>query len=93
MMDGRFTRNFRNVHHPEIAEADFGGSRAILGNRYKLVIDGRSESGRELFDLTDDPAEEDNLIDARPEIAEDLERQLREWQESVLNSLTGSDYQ
>lgn len=94
VMDGRFTRNFRNFHHPEISSEDFSGARAILDNRYKLVIGGENgdETVKELFDLRSDQAEETNLIDAEPEAADDLERQLREWQESVLNSLTGKDY-
>ncbi len=94
IMDGRFTRNFRNFHHPEIAEEDFLGERAILGNRYKLVIGGErgDETAKELFDLRANQAEKTNLIEAQPEIAADLARQLREWQESVLNSLTGKDY-
>lgn len=93
-MAGRLTRNFRNYHHPTVTEQDFAGARAILGNRYKLVIDGQrgSESAIELFDLGNDPAEEKNLVETKPEIAEDLQRQLRDWQESVLNSLTGADY-
>ena len=60
---------------------------------FKLVIDaGKGEPGRELFDLENDQAEENNLIDTRPEIGRELERRLRTWQESVLNSLTGADY-
>ena len=39
-MAGRFTRDFKNFRHPAITEQDFTGSRAILGNRYKLVIEG-----------------------------------------------------
>ena len=92
MMDGRFTRNFRNHHHNSISDADFTGSRAILGNRYKLVIDGQGQSGSELFDMHNDQAEEHNLIDTRAETAADLSEQLRTWQESVLESLTGADY-
>jgi hypothetical protein len=46
----------------------------------------------ELFDLRADLAEEDNLIEAKPQIAKKLERQLRDWQQSVLKSLTGADY-
>ena len=78
----------------KITEQDFTGPRAILAGRYKLVVEGRrgSESAKELFDLRNDPAEEDNLIESNPDIAEKLELQLREWQESVLNSLTGADY-
>jgi arylsulfatase A-like enzyme len=95
MMDGRLTRNFRNVHHRKIKDEDFAGSRAILDNRYKLVVhDSRgSESRKELFDIRDDPAERSDLIEEKPEIARVLEQQLRDWQKSVLNSLTGADYQ
>ena len=94
IMDGRFTRNFRNFHHPNISDEDFSGPKAVLDNRYKLVVDGEpgEESRSELFDLRNDQAEEKNLIETEPEIAKDLDRQLREWQESVLNSLTGADY-
>jgi len=94
MMDGRWTRNFQNFHHPNITEQDFAGPRAIRDNRYKLVVDGQpqSQSLRELFDLRNDPTEENNLIGTKPEIAKNLETQLRDWQQSVLTSLTGSDY-
>jgi arylsulfatase A-like enzyme len=93
-MDGRLTRNFRNVHHPVITERDFAGPRVILDNRYKLVVhdEAGTELITELFDLRDDPAEKTNLIEVKPEIAENLQQQLREWQESVLSSLTGADY-
>ena len=91
MMDGRYTRTFRNFHHPTVAEADFSGDRAILGNRYKLVVDGSKDSGKELFDLRADPAEEHNLIESEEEIARDLARKLRAWQASVLHSLTGAE--
>jgi len=93
-MAGRLTRNFLNFHHPRVAEQDFAGPRAILDNRYKLVVDGQpgNESARELFDLGNDPAEEHNLIETRPDVAKRLERQLRDWQQSVLDSLTGADY-
>ena len=93
-MGGRLTRNFRNFHHPRITEQNFAGPRAILDNRYKFVVDGQpgSQSIRELFDLRNDRAEENNLIETKPEIAKNLEQQLRDWQQSVLDSLTGADY-
>eukprot|EP00913_Durusdinium_trenchii_P023372 g21950.t1 len=37
MMAGRFTRNFQNFHHPEVAEHDYEGPRVLLDNNYKLV--------------------------------------------------------
>jgi arylsulfatase A-like enzyme len=88
------TRNFVNFHHPEIQEEDFGGARAMLDNRFKLVIDGEARTGgsRELFDVRNDPAEKHNIIATHPAEAAQLERQLRAWQQSVLQSLTGADY-
>jgi arylsulfatase A-like enzyme len=93
-MDGRLTRNFRNLHHPTVTDLDFRGPRAILDNRYKLVLHDTAggEAVRELFDLDSDPAEKNNLVEEKPEIAGDLDQQLREWQQSVLESLTGADY-
>ena len=94
MMGDKHTRTFRNFRHPQITEQDFSGPRAILDNRYKLVIDAQrgSKARKELFDMRQDPAEKNNLIEARPEIAKDLEERLHAWQQSVLNSLTGGDY-
>jgi len=94
MMDGRFTRNFRNFHHPTITSRDFDGPRVILGNRFKLIVDGQAKGkhAKELFDLQNDPAEKNNLIETEPKIARNLEQQLHKWQESVLSSLTGADY-
>jgi hypothetical protein len=94
MMAGKYTRTFRNFHYPDISERDFGGARTMLGNRYKLVVGAQSKdpSAIELFDLIDDPAEERNLIESHKQIAAHMEKQLRDWQQSVLESLTGADY-
>ena len=94
MMAGKYTRTFRNFHHPTITDRDYSGPRAIVGNRYKLVIHNRRKGKpiRELFDLRRDPAEKTNLIKAQPQVAASLETQLRAWQKSVLGSLTGRDY-
>ena len=87
------TRNFRNFHHPDIQEQDFYGPRAILDNRYKLVIHERDNgTTKELFDVREDPAEEKNLITDQPARAEEMEKQLEAWQQSVLESLIGEDY-
>ena len=95
IMDGRFTRNFRNLHHSQIAKQDYHGARSVLGNRYKLVVAGQAagdDSVQELFDVRSDAAEKHNLIKTHPEVAAKLARQLRDWQTSVLTSLTGADY-
>lgn len=91
---GIATRNFINYRHPEISEVDYSGPRALVDNRYKLVLheqkDGKVKE--ELFDLRADPAETKNLIAEKPDLAQPLRRQLREWQESVLKSVGGADY-
>lgn len=94
MMAGKYTRTFRNFHYPEVSDQDCGGARVMLDKRYKLVLDAQSgrASTTELFDLTTDPAEEQNMIESHKAIAEDMGKQLRRWQTSVLQSLTGADY-
>jgi hypothetical protein len=99
-MDGRATRSFTNFHHPRITEQDFAGARAILHNRYKLVVDGggprRPGAGsspvRELYDLRQDESESNDITAVNPALVRSMERQLRDWQQSVLESLTGADY-
>lgn len=89
------TRNFKNFHHPEIDEDDYLGPRVMLGERYKLVVhdrQGAENSKIELFDLDADTAEETNLAEKEPEQVKSMLASLREWQQSVLNSLMGEDY-
>ncbi|MEO1980643.1 MAG: sulfatase-like hydrolase/transferase, partial [Fuerstiella sp.] len=93
MMGDLHTRNFRNFHHPSISESDFDGHRVLLGSRYKLLVRGLGdEETHELFDVRNDPGEQHDLIASSPEIAKQLGHQLRDWQQSVLQSLTGADY-
>ncbi|MDA0195656.1 MAG: hypothetical protein O2887_11785 [Bacteroidetes bacterium] len=47
---------------------------------------------RELFDLRKDPAERNNVIISNPEIVQIQMKQLKDWQQSVLESLTDGDY-
>lgn len=93
---GKATRDFRNLRHPgDITEADFRGPRAIIDGQFKLVIrDGKkaSKTSTELYDLQSDPAEKTSLTEQQPERVQQLQTQMRTWQESVLKSLTGSDY-
>lgn len=94
MLAGLYTRNFQNFHHRTIRPRDYEGPRAILDNRYKLVVNGsgKNESLYELFDIRSDTAEKNNLVDTRPAVARKLQQSLRTWQQSVLESLTGADY-
>ena len=66
----------------------------MMDNQYKLILDEKSTgpSGIELFDLTNDQAESNNLATAYPDIVESMQQQMYDWQQSVLTSLTGADY-
>jgi arylsulfatase A-like enzyme len=94
LMAGKATRDFTNYRHPSITEDDYLGPRAIIDGSFKLVIHGRRNGGvrRELFDLRTDPAEKTNLLEQQPDTAERLQTELRQWQQSVLHSLSGADY-
>jgi arylsulfatase A-like enzyme len=95
LMAGKATRDFTNFHSLPIDDRDFVGPRAIIDGPFKLVIHERPDGrvNQELFDLTDDPAEKRNLMQQRPDVASQLAEKLRGWQRSVLNSLSGADYE
>lgn len=93
---GKATRDFTNFRHPALSEEDYLGPRAIIDGNHKLVIHESKKGGDatlELFNLQVDPAEKTNLFDQQPDVAKKLQSQLRQWQDGVLKSLTGADYQ
>lgn len=94
MMDGKYTRTFRNYVYPKISENDFVGERVMMTNRFKLILDGNTldSVGYELYDLRNDRAERLNIAHRYPELVDEMQEEMKEWQESVLNSLTGADY-
>jgi arylsulfatase A-like enzyme len=94
MMDGKYTRTFRNCKYSIISEEDFQGERVMMGDRYKLIVEGQTpnDKGFELYDIQNDPAETTNLADEYPEMVDEMAAELSEWQQSVLTSLTGADY-
>ena len=67
------------------------GHAAWSDNRFKLH---KFASGRfELYDLAADPGEKNDLSAAQPEVVERMKAALGQWQESVLKSYRGEDYQ
>ncbi len=94
LMGGKATRDFRNLRHPPITDNDFLGPRAIIDGQFKLVVH-EQKSGqitRELFDLNADPSEKTNLLEQQTVRANQLQAKLRDWQHTVLTSLSGADY-
>jgi arylsulfatase A-like enzyme len=94
LQGGKATRDFSNFRHPPITADDYLGPRAIIDGRFKLVLHEQNSGTlrRELFDLAADPGEKANLIDRQSDVAQQLDTRLRQWQDSVLNSLSGADY-
>lgn len=93
LMRGKATRDFLNYRHPGIHMDDYSGPRAIIEGDFKCVIhEQNGNTRRELFDLQNDPGEKSNILEQHPVLAARLQTQLRDWQQSVLNSLTGADY-
>lgn len=93
LMGGKATRDFINFRHPSIQDVDYRGAKAIIDGNLKLVVhDGGKQSKTELFDLSLDPGERNDLSKDAPEELERLDSALRVWQASVLNSLMGLDY-
>ncbi len=72
----------------------FGKRAALVGNRYKILVDLENESTEsvELYDLLDDPTESNNLADGNPKLAQDMKSVLDSWRESCRESLAGEDY-
>jgi len=93
-LGGKYTRDFLNFKYNQISENDFSGERTIYKDHYKLMLEGQTpnKNGTELYDIGKDPAEQKNLADEYPEIVQQMQTELRKWQESVLNSLLGADY-
>ena len=93
--NGKATRDFLNFRHDgPISEQDYHGPRAIIDGRFKLVIheSAQGQPTRELFDLVADPGEKTNVLARHPDTGASLDRKLRAWQDSVLQSLQGQDY-
>lgn len=53
--------------------------KAIRSNEYKLIV-GKLTGKKQLFNLKDDPAEQKNIWDENPELAQELEEELNLWQ-------------
>ncbi|MDF1740867.1 MAG: sulfatase-like hydrolase/transferase [Verrucomicrobiales bacterium] len=66
------------------------GRGVLVESRYKLLY----QKGKyELYDLTSDPEESVNLIDANPEIAARMKADYEAWDKSVEASVAGKDYE
>lgn len=63
-----------------------------VNHQYKLIGDQKG-SQFELYDLLNDEAEKENIIEIHPRIAEEMKAELFQWLASVENSAKGLDYE
>ncbi|MEX2381095.1 MAG: sulfatase-like hydrolase/transferase [Opitutales bacterium] len=85
--------NDGRVYGPDLdyPEADDRpGPSAWIDGAWKLHR--RDNGDHLLFHLVDDEGEQNNLIDQHPERAQQMQAELREWEESVIGSMRGEDY-
>ena len=75
-------------HHGASSLAD--GPAAWNDNQYKLHKRGPGKY--ELYDLTNDISEKNDLAASHPEVVARMKAELENWQNSVQRSIRGEDY-
>ncbi len=71
------------------------GNSALLDNNFKLISlgKGRGGAGRfELYNLANDPKEQNNLLEKQPQVAQRMKMKLAAWTKSSNASLEGKDF-
>jgi arylsulfatase A-like enzyme len=68
------------------------GNTAVVDNQYKLLELGKQKKHFELYDLSIDPQEENNLYQSMPQLAAQMTEKLRQLQASIAASYAGKDY-
>ncbi len=67
-----------------------------MDKQYKIIDIGDEESDEQerykLFDLLEDPKEQDNIAADNPEIHANMVAMVKEWEQSVYESFQGKDY-
>jgi hypothetical protein len=71
------------------------GHAAWLEWPWKLhrILDNPEKVCWELYDLEEDSMETTNMIDQHGEVAQSMKASLEQWQQSVVKSMNGEDYQ
>jgi len=64
---------------------------SLTGNRYKIYSKDNGKTYM-LFDLLDDPGENKDLAEEKPQVLQSMKTALAKWRESCKDSLAGKDY-
>ena len=90
LIDGKMTKRPRPIAFESRSRA------ALVDNRYKLVVSTQNRKGKpakiELYDLTGDRAEKNDLAAELPQIAARMNATLSAWRASCRRSNNGEDY-
>ncbi|MEL7533182.1 MAG: sulfatase-like hydrolase/transferase [Bacteroidota bacterium] len=69
----------------------YGEQISWVDERYKLITTDKTTSF-ELYDLLNDPAESQNIIEQKPQVAHRMKAEMMAWLDSVVASQRGDDY-
>lgn len=68
------------------------GRGAWIDNHFKLITQNVGSGEYELYNLTDDPQEQRNLLSTESALAKRLIQQFEDWNGSIAASIRGEDY-
>jgi len=69
----------------------YASQSALTDNQYK-IYKGEKGKGWELYDLTKDPSEQNDLASKKPEVLAKMAKTFGAWEKSVERSAAGKDY-
>lgn len=69
----------------------FAGQSVLTDNQYK-IYQGKKSKTWELYDLTKDSSEKNNLANSHPEVLAKMTKTFDTWKKSVDSSAAGEDY-
>ena len=64
---------------------------SLIGNRFKIISIDKGKTYM-MFDIKNDPGEQNNIADEKPELLKKMKNELETWQKSCNQSLAGKDY-
>jgi arylsulfatase A-like enzyme len=70
----------------------YQGKWALVDNHYKMISADLTPATTELYDLSTDPKESQNIASQKPAVAQRLRQHLISWNASVEASIAGLDY-
>ncbi len=79
---------------PAFSDSQFPGHVAWIDGDWKLhrIVNKQGEISWELYNLSVDPAEKNDVLDSELQRVEQMRAALTDWLESVVGSLNGNDY-